>query len=108
MAIDGGPCLKRAAQEDAEVPVPGGDDFDDELPAPPAVHEDDMVDDADSTIDPEKAEQAVKRLRRGVEEQGRTRGRSSSPLSKALAPLRDPSPPPASSAQEPSGSGPRG
>ena len=29
MAIDGGPSLKRAAQDDAEVPVPSGDDFDD-------------------------------------------------------------------------------
>jgi len=106
MAIDGGPSLERAAQDEPEVPVPSGDDFDDELPAPPA--EDDMVDDIEATIDPVKAEQAVKRLRRGIEEQGHTRGRSSSPLSKALAPLRDPSPLPASSAQEPAGSGLRG
>ena len=110
MAIDGGPSLKRAAQDETEVPVPAGDEFDDDLQAPPA--EDDMVDDVEATIDPVKAEQAVKRLRRGIEEQGHTRGRSASPLSKALAPLRDPSPLPASSAQEPaqepSGSGLRG
>ena len=106
-AMDLGSSLKRAAQDVAEVPVPAGDDeFDDQAPAPPA--EDDMVDDVEATIDPVKAEQAVKRLRRGIEEQGHTRGRSSSPLSKALAPLRDPSPLPASSAQEPAGSGLRG
>jgi len=107
-AMDLGTSLKRAAQDEAEVPVPAGDEdeFVDDAPAPPA--EDDMVDDIEATIDPVKAEQAVKRLRRGIEEQGHTRGRSSSPLSKALAPLRDPSPPPASSAQEPSGSGLRG